>query len=64
MEVDNKKLIELIDKLKEEKSMEVQNQVISEVLKSRFLCPVILESAPKGGGKVDINKDTKIYIKI
>ncbi len=64
MEVDNKKLIELIDKLKEEKSMEVQNQVISEVLKSRFLCPVILESAPKGGGKVDINKDTKIQFSV
>ena len=26
--VDNKKLIELIEKLKEEKTMEVQNQVI------------------------------------
>ena len=40
--VDNKKLIELIEKLKEEKTMEIQNQVISEILKSRFLCPVIL----------------------
>ena len=50
--VDNKKLIELIEKLKEEKTMEIQNQVISEILKSRFLCPVILEAAPKGGGKI------------
>ena len=62
--VDNKKLIELIEKLKEEKSMEVQNQVISEILKSRFLCPVILESAPKGGGKIEINRDTKIQFSI
>ena len=62
--VDNKKLIELIEKLKEEKTMEVQNQVISDILKSRFLCPVILESAPKGGGKIEINKNTKIQFSI
>lgn len=62
--IDNSKLIELIDKLKEEKNMEAQNKVISEVLKSKFMCPVILESAPKGGGKIEVGKDTKIQFSI
>ena len=62
--IDNSKLIELIDKLKEEKNMEAQNKVISEVLKSKFMCPVILESAPKGGGKIEVVKDTKIQFSI
>ena len=62
--VNNSKLIELIDKLKEEKSMEAQNKVISEVLRSRFMCPVILESAPKGGGKIQVGKETKIQFSI
>jgi hypothetical protein len=62
--VDNTRLLELIDKMKEEKTMESQNSVIAEVLKSRFLCPVILESAPKGGGKIEIGKDTKIQFSI
>ncbi len=62
--IDNTHLLELIKKLKEEKSMEVQNQVISEVLKSRFLCPVILEDAPKGGGKIQIDRNTKIQFSI
>ena len=62
--IDNSKLIELIDKLKEEKNMEAQNKVISEVLKSKFICPVILESAPKGGGKIEVGKDTKIQFSI
>jgi len=51
---------ELIQKLKEEKTMEAQSDVISEVLKAKFLCPVILENAPKGGGKIEVEKDTKI----
>lgn len=62
--IDNTKLIDLINKLKEEKTMEAQNRVISEVLKSKFMCPVTLESAPKGGGKVEIGKDTKIQFSI
>lgn len=62
--IDNTYLIELIQKLKEEKTMEVQNQVISEVLKSKFMCPVVLDNAPKGGGKIEINKDTKIQFSI
>lgn len=62
--IDNTKLISLIEKLKEEKSMEAQNAVISEVLRTRFMCPVILESAPKGGGKIQIGKDTKIQFSI
>lgn len=62
--IDNTHLIELIQKLKEEKTMEVQNQVISEVLKSRFMCPVVLEDAPKGGGKIEVNKNTKIQFSI
>ena len=61
-ETNNNKLIELINQMKEEKTLELQNKVISEVLKSRFMCPVILEDAPKGGGKVNINKDTKIQL--
>lgn len=64
MEIDNKKLIELINKMKEEKTIEAQNEVVSEILKSRFMCPVILESAPKGGGRVEINKDTKIQFSV
>ena len=40
MELDNKELVELIQKMKEEKTQELQNQVIMKVLKSKFLCPV------------------------
>lgn len=62
--IDNTKLMELISKLKEEKTMDAQNEVISEILKSKFMCPVILESAPKGGGKIEVGKDTKIQFSI
>lgn len=64
MEIDNKKLVELINKMKEEKTIESQNEVVSEILKSKFMCPVILEAAPKGGGRVEINKDTKIQFSV
>lgn len=64
MDINNKELIDSINTMKEEKTLEAQNKVITEVLKSRFLCPVILEAAPKGGGRIDINKDTKIQFSI
>lgn len=64
MDINNKELIDSINAMKEEKTLEAQNKVITEVLKSRFLCPVILEAAPKGGGRIDINKDTKIQFSI
>lgn len=64
MEINNKELIDLIDKMKEEKTQESQNKVIGQVLKSKFLCPVVLADAPKGGGKVQITKDTKIQFSI
>lgn len=64
MEIDNSKLIELINKMKEEQTMETQNNVISEVLRSKFMCPVILEGAPKGGGKIEVTKDTKMQFSI
>ena len=60
MELDNKGLVELIEKMKEEKTQELQNKVVSEVLKSRFLCPVVIPDAPHGNGKIQITKDTKI----
>lgn len=62
--IDNTKLLELVEKLKEEKTMEAQSDVISAVLKARFLCPVILENAPKGGGKIEVGKDTKIQFSV
>lgn len=62
--IDNTKLLELIEKLKEEKTMEAQSDVISEVLKAKFLCPVILENAPKGGGKIEVERDTKIQFSV
>lgn len=64
MDINNKELINSINVMKEEKTLEAQNKVITEVLKAKFLCPVILESAPKGGGRIDINKDTKIQFSI
>lgn len=64
MEIDNKELIELINKMKEEKTPESQNKVINQIIKSKFLCPVVLADAPKGGGKVQITKDTKIQFSI
>lgn len=64
MDINNTELINSINTMKEEKTLEAQNKVITEVLKARFLCPVILESAPKGGGRIDINKDTKIQFSI
>jgi len=64
MEVENKKLLELIEKMKELKTPESQNEVISAVIKAKFLCPVVLQNAPKGGGKVQITKDTKIQFSI
>ena len=64
MDINNKELIDSINAMKEEKTLEAQNKVITEVLKSRFLCQVILEAAPKGGGRIDINKDTKIQFSI
>ena len=64
MDINNKELIDSINAMKEEKTLEAQNKVITEVLKSRFMCPVILEAAPKGGGRIDINKDTKIQFSI
>jgi len=64
MDINNKELIDSINTMKEEKTLEAQNKVITEVLKSKFLCPVILEAAPKGGGRIDINKDTKIQFSI
>lgn len=64
MEINNKELIELIEKMKEEKTVEAQNKVISQVLKSKFLCPVILEEAPKGGGRIEITPNTKIQFSI
>ena len=62
--INNKELIDAIERMKQEKTIEAQNKVISEVLKAKFMCPVILESAPKGGGKININKDTKIQFSI
>ncbi len=62
--IDNTKLLELVEKLKEDKTMEAQSDVISEVLKARFLCPVILENAPRGGGKIEVGKDTKIQFSV
>ncbi|MBO5477870.1 MAG: enhanced serine sensitivity protein SseB [Clostridia bacterium] len=64
MDINNKELINSINVMKEEKTLEAQNKVITEVLKAKFMCPVILESAPKGGGRIDINKDTKIQFSI
>ena len=64
MELDNKGLVELIEKMKEEKTQELQNKVVSEVLKSRFLCPVVIPDAPHGNGKIQITKDTKIQFSI
>lgn len=64
MEINNKELIELIEKMKDEKTPESQNKVIGQILKSKFLCPVVLADAPKGGGKVQITKDTKIQFSI
>lgn len=63
MEVNNEKLIELINKMKEEKTAQSQNEVISQVLRSKFLCPVILEQTPVDG-KVQITRDTKIQFSI
>ena len=40
--INNKELIDAIEKMKEEKTMESQNKVIAEVLKAKFMCPVIL----------------------
>ena len=62
--INNKELIDAIEKMKEEKTMETQNKVIAEVLKAKFMCPVILQDAPKGGGKININKDTKIQFSV
>ena len=64
MEVDNKSLIEAISKMKEEKTLESQNRVIAEVLKAKFMCPVVLQSAPKGGGKITIDKTTQIQFSV
>lgn len=64
MEINNTKLTELINKMKEEKSVEAQNEVISETLKSRFLCPIIIDSSLPKNGKVEIKKDTKIQFSI
>lgn len=64
MELDNKELVELIQKMKEEKTQELQNQVIMNVLKSKFLCPVVIPNAPHGNGKIQITKDTKIQFSI
>ncbi len=62
--INNKELIDAIEKMQQEKNAESQNKVIAEVLKAKFMCPVILENAPKGGGKININKDTKIQFSI
>lgn len=62
--INNKELIDAIEKMKEEKTMETQNKVIAEVLKAKFMCPVILQDAPKGGGKININKETKIQFSV
>ena len=62
--INNKELIDAIEKMKEEKTMESQNKVIAEVLKAKFMCPVILQDAPKGGGKININKETKIQFSV
>lgn len=63
-EIDNTKLVELIKKMKEEKTQESQREFVSQMLKSRFYCPVIFANAPKGGGKVKIDKETKIQFNI
>lgn len=62
--LDNTSLIKAINKMKEEKTMEAQNDVITEVLRAKFMCPVILSSAPKGGGKIEIDKNTKIQFSV
>ncbi len=64
MEINNTKLVELIEKMKEEKSVESQNKVIAEILKSRFLCPIIIDKSLPKNGKVEIKKDTKIQFSI
>ena len=64
MEINNTKLVELIAKMKEEKTVEAQNAVIAEILKSRFLCPVIIDKSLPKNGRVEIKKDTKIQFSI
>ena len=60
MKVDNRKLIELINIMREEKTLQAQNVVISEILKSHFFCPVVIQGAPQGGGTINITKDTQV----
>lgn len=64
MDINNEKLIEIINKMKEEQTQESQNEVIHEVLKSQFMCPVILPDAPRGGGKININRNSKVQFSI
>ena len=62
--INNKELMNAIEIMKQEKTPQSQNRVIAEILKAKFMCPVILQDVPKGGGKINITKDTKIQFSI
>ena len=55
--INNKELMNAIEIMKQEKTPQSQNRVIAEILKAKFMCPVILQDVPKGGGKINITKD-------
>ncbi len=64
MNIDNSKLVEKIEKMKKEKTVEAQNEVITEILRARFLCPIIIDKSLAKNGRVEIKKDTKIQFSI
>ncbi len=64
MELNNNELVNSIKEMKETKTDESQIKVITGIRKAKFLCPVIIEDAPVGGGKINITKDSKVQFSI